>query len=70
MRYFDDDGNELFPELRPLPMLCLTCRHNEQRDLMEQVGCNLNRMDQKDEPEFYCGAWRPARIGARLRKRM
>lgn len=70
MRYYDDDGNELFPELQPLPMLCLSCRYNEQHDFLEHVVCNLNRMDQKDEPEFYCGAWSPARLGARRRRPM
>ena len=65
MAYYDDDGNELFPELRPLPMLCLSCRSYEQSDFMEQVFCNLNRLDQKEEPEFYCGAWRPAQLTVR-----
>lgn len=68
MPYYDDDGNELFPELLPRPTLCLTCRRNERTDFMEDVLCNLNRLDQRDEPEFFCGAWKPARPPLRRRK--
>ncbi len=55
MPYFDDDGNELHPDLIPKPQLCLSCRKNN--DTGEEVLCNLNRFDQQDETEFKCFAY-------------
>lgn len=55
MPYYDDDGNELDPGMVPMPKMCLMC---EKKDLPEEeVLCNLNRLDQKDEPHFKCGAY-------------
>lgn len=51
-KYFDDDGNELNPDLYPKPQLCLSCKKNE--DPEEEILCNLTRLDQRDEPEFKC----------------
>ncbi len=53
--YFDDDGNEINPDLYPKPQLCLSCRKND--DLNEELLCNLTRLDQRDEPEFKCFAY-------------
>ena len=53
--YFDDDGNELNPDLIPKPNLCLSCKKNE--DPNEEILCNLNRLDQKNESEFKCFAY-------------
>lgn len=51
-KYYDDDGNEMFPSHYPKPQLCLSCSKND--DPNELVLCNLNRLDQVDEPEFKC----------------
>lgn len=55
--YFDDDGNEMNPNLHPKPRLCLSCKSNETEDEYEEILCNLNRLDQKDEREFKCFAY-------------
>ena len=55
MPYFDDDGNELNPNLISKPQLCLSCIKN---DMQSEVHlCNLNRLDQIDEIEFKCFAY-------------
>lgn len=59
MPYYDDDGNELNPDLIPKPGLCLVCKNNFKGDPMEDMLCNLNRLDQQGEPEFKCGAYIP-----------
>lgn len=55
MKYFDDDGNELNPDLFPKPQLCLSCKKND--DPNEEILCNLTRLDQRNEPEFICFAY-------------
>ena len=52
MRYFNDDGTEVNPDLFPKPSLCLNCRNND--DPNEEVLCSLTRLDQRDEDEFKC----------------
>jgi len=56
--YFDDDGNEINPNYYPKLSLCLSCKSNEKEDEYEEILCNLNRLDQKDEREFKCFAYR------------
>lgn len=56
MPYYDDDGNELDPTTIPLPKLCLNCEKKD--DAYEEILCNLNRLDQKDDKDFKCGAYR------------
>lgn len=53
--YFDDDGNELNPDLYPMPTLCLSCKKKD--DKKEEIVCNLTRMDQNGEEEFICFAY-------------
>ena len=53
--YFNDDGTELNPDLYPKPQLCLSCKKDVDPD--EEILCNLNRLDQLDEPEFKCFAY-------------
>ena len=60
MPYYDDDGNEINPELIPKPSLCITCLKDDDPD--EQILCNLNRMDQVNEPEFRCYAYEPKKV--------
>ena len=53
--FFDDDGYEINMDLVQKPSLCLTCRNDENAN--EEILCNLNRYDQKDESEFKCFAF-------------
>lgn len=55
--YYDDDGNPLNPDLIPKPTLCVSCRKDGDPD--EEVLCNLNRLDQKEDAEFVCHAYSP-----------
>ncbi len=50
--YFDDEGNEINPDLIPKPNLCLVCKKNEALDWEEEMLCNLNRIDQLDDDGF------------------
>ena len=59
MPYFDDDGNELNPDLIPKPGLCVSCRLDETDDETEQVLCNLTRLDEAGAGEFICYAFVP-----------
>jgi hypothetical protein len=52
--YHDDDGTELNPDLYPKPSLHLSCDLNESDDPEDEVLCNLNRLDQRNEKEFLC----------------
>ena len=62
MAYFDDDGNELNPDLIPKPHLCVGCQHDDVADETENVLCNLTRLDQSGEAEFICHAFVPIQI--------
>ena len=53
--YYDDDGNKLNPNLIPTPGLCLICKKN--LDPNEEILCNLNRLDQRNQNEFICCAF-------------
>ena len=53
--FFDDDGNELNPDLYPKPQLCLSCTKDE--DSNEEILCGLTRLDQIGEPAFKCFAY-------------
>ena len=55
MPYYDDDGNELDPTTIPMPRMCLMCEKKD--DPNEEILCNLNRLDQVNEPDFKCGAF-------------
>ena len=41
MRYYDDDGTEVNPDLFPKPSLCLNCRNNDDPN---EILCNLTRL--------------------------
>jgi hypothetical protein len=56
-KLFNDDGNEVNPDLIPKPSLCISCKKDGLRD--EEILCNLNRMDQQGDNEFICGAYEP-----------
>lgn len=55
MKYCDDDGNEINPDLVSKPALCVTCKHDE--DPNQEILCMLNRMDQQGSEEFKCEAY-------------
>jgi len=55
MPYYDDDGNELDPTTIVIPQMCLVCDKLNRPE--EEILYNLNRLDQKDEDEFKCGAF-------------
>ncbi len=54
--FFDDDGYEINMNLVKKPGLCLTCIH--ENNPHEELLCQMNRYDQKDNAEFICGAYR------------
>ncbi len=59
-RYYDDDGTEQNPDLIPKPSLCVSCA----RDGLpgeEEILCNLNRLDQRDDDDFKCYSYEPKR---------
>lgn len=58
-KYYDDEGNELNPDLIPKPGLCLLCIQNETTDPEENILCNLNRLDQNGSDDFKCGEFEP-----------
>lgn len=55
--FYDDDGNKIDPSLTPKPGLCLVCRKNDLDDPRENLLCDMNRYDQRNEEEFKCGAF-------------
>ncbi len=59
MPYYDDDGNELNPNLVPKPALCIRCKSDDTQDEDEQILCNVARLDEYDENEFVCYAFVP-----------
>ena len=53
---FDDDGYEININLIKKPGLCLTCINDDDND--DEMLCELNRYDQKDDNKFICLAYR------------
>ena len=51
---FSDDGYEINPELIKKPSLCLICLKNYEPGLEDDILCNLNRSDQKNNNKFKC----------------
>ena len=45
MKFYDDDGTEITPDLVPKPSLCLLCIKDD--DPKEEPLCLLNRFDQQ-----------------------
>ena len=54
--FFDDEGYEINTELIKKPSLCIICANND--DPNEELSCNMNRYDQRDEDEFKCFAFK------------
>lgn len=55
IRFYDDDGMEINPDLISKPSLCTSCAKDD--DPSEEPLCVLNRLDQQGEEEFQCGAY-------------
>ncbi len=55
---YDDDGNEIDLNSIPLPGLCTICKKYQVDDWDENLLCLMNRNDQRNEPEFKCGAYK------------
>lgn len=54
--FFGDDGYEIKTDLIKKPSLCISCIHDD--DPNEEILCTLTRIDQKDEEEFICFAYK------------
>jgi hypothetical protein len=54
---FNDDGYEIKKETIKMQSLCLDCRKNLIDDWDENLLCDMNRADQRNEKEFKCGAY-------------
>ncbi len=57
LRFFDDDGTEVNPDLIAKPSLCTSCIKDD--DQAQHHLCDLNRFDQQGEDEFICGEYEP-----------
>lgn len=55
--FFHDDGTPIDPETIPVPGLCIICKKYFMEDPDEKMLCLLNRIDQRDETGFECGAF-------------
>jgi hypothetical protein len=55
--FYDDNGNKIDPESLPVPGLCVICKKHQIDDWDENVLCTLNRLDQRNEDIFKCGAF-------------
>lgn len=54
---YNDDGTKVDPETIPLPGLCIICKKYQIDDWDENLLCQLNRNDQRNEDEFKCGSF-------------
>ena len=54
---FDDDGYKIQRDTIKMQPLCLTCIKNYIDDWDENLLCDMNRADQRDEKEFKCGVY-------------
>jgi hypothetical protein len=55
MPYYDDDGTEINEFEIEKPLLCMTCKKED--DPAQEIPCQLTRMDQRDGAEFKCYAY-------------
>ncbi len=55
MPYYTDDGEELNPDLYPMPHLCMSCKKKDMPH--EAIPCTLQRFDQTPGEEFICHAY-------------
>jgi len=55
--FFDDFGHKIDADSVPVPFLCKICSKYKIDDCEENMLCMLNRSDQRDNPDFNCGAF-------------
>lgn len=55
--FYDDDGNKIDMHSVPVPGLCIICRKYQTEDKEENLLCDMNRYDQRNETDFRCGAF-------------
>ena len=55
LRFYDDDGTEVNPDLIAKPSLCTSCAKDDVPS--EEPLCTLTRLDQQGEQEFRCDAY-------------
>ena len=55
--FFNDDGTPIDPKKVPVPSLCMVCETFYIDDPEEKFLCMMNRNDQRDDPNFVCGAF-------------
>jgi len=55
--FYNDDGTKIDPDSVPVPGLCIICRKHQIDDWDENLLCLMNRNDQRNEPDFKCGAF-------------
>jgi len=58
--FYSDDGELINPEIIPLPGLCLICKSHQDDDPEENLLCQMNRYDQRNNQDFKCGAFEKA----------
>jgi len=56
--FFNDDGTRIDPESVPVPGLCIVCKSYHLDDSEEEFLCMMNRNDQRNNPNFICGAFK------------
>lgn len=54
---YNDDGTKVTIENIPIPDLCLGCKSYLVDDWEENLMCNMNRNDQRNDDYFECGAF-------------
>jgi hypothetical protein len=55
IRFYDDDGTEITPDLVRKPTLCTSSAKDDDPD--EEPLCPLTRYDQRTDEEFQCDAY-------------
>ncbi len=56
--FFNDDGTRFDPESVAIPSLCIVCKSYYVEDPEEKFLCMMNRNDQRNDPNFICGAFK------------
>jgi len=54
--FFNDNGFEINTDLIKKPSICLTCINDDNPK--EEILCNMNRYDQRDDKDFICFAYK------------
>jgi len=54
---YNDDGTKVDIQSIPLPGLCVICKSYQTEDWEENLLCQMNRHDQRNDDEFKCGTF-------------